>query len=323
MRHLVYSRISFVVLLVTGHFIISAQNVKYLPYLGNGLYGTQDTFPANGVADDFGPRRVAPNNWHGGIDYNAWLNSGDNAKGYPVLAPFAGVIVDNNRLLGPGATGAKEIALDAGNYRLLFIHLFETSTDWQMTQNNNTVIVKTMLGEDNSERWAIILNINSNQFVIGQINGLVEHNGDTLEVSNTVGQYTPIGPLGNSGTTTAHLHLNTIPDDKEVWNNTYNKNPLQFVNYPTPEFDIRLFTQQGPDSFMLTYPGSNRTPLCIRPIMDPVEIQGFNNNRYYRIYDVNQVETFLKKPGYPFFARLEGAQKQGYISLGAQLSKTI
>jgi len=299
-----------------------AQEVRFLPYLGNGQYGIQDTFPANGIADDFGPRRVAPNNWHGGIDYNAWLNSGDNAKGYPVLAPFAGDIVDTNRLIGPGSAGAKQIALDVGNYRILFVHLFSNSTEWEISNNNGSIVAKRMLGLNNANRWAMIIDINGQSHVFGQIDGFVEHNGDTLEVSNTIGQYTPIGPLGNSGTQTAHLHLNTIPDNQEVWNNTYNKNPLQFVTYAAPQYDIRLFTQPGPDSFVLNYPGSNPTPLCVRPRMDPIVIQGVNNNRYDRINDVDQVEVMLKKPGYPFFVRLEGAQKQGYISLGGQIGET-
>lgn len=125
----IYLSLSFL-LSVWG--IAEAQRVYFRPYdSGSGSYGVRDTFPDSGVADDYGPRKYGNLNWHGGIDFND--PAGDD--GHLLLAPFAGTVVDVNRLLGPDAPASKEIALDVGNYRFLFIHVFQNSDTWQMSKN--------------------------------------------------------------------------------------------------------------------------------------------------------------------------------------------
>jgi hypothetical protein len=113
-----------------------AQSVYFRPY-SNGSYGERDVFPARGVADDYGPRRHAPINWHGGIDYND--PAGD--YGHLLLAPFSGTIADVNGLLGPGAPNSKEIALDVGAYRYLFIHVFYNSQALCVDTNKQRTII--------------------------------------------------------------------------------------------------------------------------------------------------------------------------------------
>lgn len=294
-----------------------AQSVYFRPY-SNGSYGERDVFPARGVADDYGPRRHAPINWHGGIDYND--PAGD--YGHLLLAPFSGTIADVNGLLGPGAPNSKEIALDVGAYRYLFIHVFYNSQAWQMQMNNNTIIAKEMLVQGNVPpgKWAIIMNINGTVTAIGQTNGFVIHNGDTLTVTNSIAQYEAVGPLGQSGTAGAHLHLNTIPDNQTGWNNTHNKNPLEFVNYEAPEYVVRLFSQPDAGSLNLSYPGTANTPLCVRPDISQYEIPP---NRYSRVYDVNQVELLVKKAYESNFARIRGAERETILSLGGRLGTDV
>lgn len=302
---------------------LNAQQLYFRAHTGAGNYNAPAIFPANGVADDYGPRRVTPNNWHGGIDYNAWTNSGNNAHGYMILAPQAGTIVDVNNLIGPNAPNAKSLTLDVGSYRYLFVHLFTNSTAWQLIENDSTIMAKRMLGLDNQDKWAIIMTINDTLRVIGQVNGFVEHNGDTLNVSNVITQYDPICPLGRSGTSTSHLHLNTIPDNQTGWNNIHNKNPLEYVEYVPPKYNIQIFSQPDTNAFNMTYPGTNTTPLCVRPRMDPITISGADNNRYSRINDVNQVEILLKKASETQFTKIKGAQMESILSLGGRIGTDV
>ena len=45
-----------------------SQNLEFRAWNGaTSTYGAAQTFPAEGVADDFGYRRFGPPNWHGGI----------------------------------------------------------------------------------------------------------------------------------------------------------------------------------------------------------------------------------------------------------------
>lgn len=303
--------------------MLNGQEIRFRPHTGNGNYGVASVFPAVGVADDFGPRKLAPRNWHGGIDYNAWMNSGNADLGYLLLVPEGGTIVDVNRLLGPNAPTAKEIALGTGTFRYLCVHVFRNSSSWEIWENENTVLVKRMLGLSNADKWAMVMSINDTVVSIGQVEGFVVHNGDTLSVSNELAQYNPIGTLGNSGTSFAHLHLNTIPNNQTGWNNTHNKNPLQYVDYEVPEYDVQFFSQPGPDSFKLNYPGTVKSPFCVRPRLSPVTVDGNSNNRYSRINDVNQVEIFLRKRYELEFAKIKGAKQESILSLGGRIGTNL
>ena len=46
--------------------ICFSQEIQFKAWNGSA-YDTTKKFPPNGVADDFGPRRVS-DNWHGGVD---------------------------------------------------------------------------------------------------------------------------------------------------------------------------------------------------------------------------------------------------------------
>ena len=60
----------FAVMFITAWGATAQNRLYYLNYNGNKLYSTtQDTFPNNLIADDYGPRKLASddNKWHGGI----------------------------------------------------------------------------------------------------------------------------------------------------------------------------------------------------------------------------------------------------------------
>src|SRR5512138_635231 len=56
-------------------------------------YSAPQPFPVDAVADDFGPRRYAPHNFHRGIDYNCVQDDGNADKWNLILAPEDGVVV--------------------------------------------------------------------------------------------------------------------------------------------------------------------------------------------------------------------------------------
>lgn len=169
---------------------MSAQDIRYLPYYNNSNYGTPVDFPANGIADDFGPRDLN-DDWHGGIDYNSVMNDGGADLGDLILAPYSGEINDVNRLIGIGFNSAKYVTFDVGDYRFLFVHLFHNTSAWEYTENDGTIVVKRM-ESPNEEKWAMIIPYNNQTMYIGQVDGTVEYNGQIVAVSNNISIGEPI-----------------------------------------------------------------------------------------------------------------------------------
>ena len=316
-------------LLVAASLFIShemlAQDIRYLPYYNNSNYGTPVDFPANGIADDFGPRDYG-DNWHGGIDYNSVMNDVDADLGDLVLAPYSGEIVDVNRLIGTVFNSAKYITYDVGEYRFLFVHLFHNTSAWEFTENDETIVVKRM-ESPNEEKWAMIIPYNNQTMYIGQVDGSVEYNGEIVAVSNNISIGEPIAPLGNSGNDIiAHLHLNTIPDNEELYNDDYNSNPLQFVNYQAPEHVISVSGKSGQNydwvDWTPKYPGTQSTKTAVRVAL---EGEDPGTNRYDVVMDVNQVELRIKRPWESFldFARIVSKHEESIISLGGRIEEEV
>lgn len=303
------------------------QLIQIRRHINGTTYNNPTNFPPTGVADDFGPRKLN-DNWHGGIDYNANPNDGDGDKGDLVLAPRSGTIVDLNRLIGLGTNGAKYITLDVGDYRYSFVHLFFNDPNnlsaWEFSEMEGgaSILVKRMYGAQNNNKWAMIITWNNTTTIIGQVEGQVEYNGELLEVTINVPEGSPIGPLGNSGVGpgAAHLHLTTAPDNEATLNDGYNRNPLQYVNYEEPGYNIQLFSNPSPGTFNVNYPGTNPSPLCVRPEMSPVSTPNGNiHNRYSKIYDLNIVRLLIKKSYESDYVTISGDEHSNVISLGGRL----
>lgn len=72
-----------------------SQDLRFKAWNGTA-YDAVQIFPANGVADDFGTRRILPHNYHWGIDYNSVQDDNNNDKWNLILAPKDGTILDVN-----------------------------------------------------------------------------------------------------------------------------------------------------------------------------------------------------------------------------------
>ncbi len=148
------------IILITVMFITAwgttAQNrLYYRNYNGSKLYSTsQDTFPYNLIADDYGPRKLASddNKWHGGIDFNGAGEDLDDL----ILAPEAGTIVDVNNIHGKGV---RYVLLQSGNHRYAFVHMFGKD-NMPIWYNDSTIYLTKMDGSDNKDKYALFIKVN-------------------------------------------------------------------------------------------------------------------------------------------------------------------
>ena len=225
--------------------LLHGQDIQFKAWNGTG-YDTAMDFPAEGVADDYGPRATSPEYFHLGMDYNSEYNDGNNDMWDLVLAPEDGTIVDVNRLWMSGVGNTyKQLCYEAGDHRYIFGHLYK-NTPKDFVENDTTIILKNLLGENN-DKWGQILIIGQDTFAYGQVIGSIEFNGDTIAVTNKIIEGDPICPIGTSSTAGAHLHLNTIPlnKDKSTGKTYYNSNPLQYINYKDTSYTITMYSKNN------------------------------------------------------------------------------
>lgn len=304
--------------------LIHAQQITFKPW-NDSVYGAIDTFPANAVADDFGPRRCCgtnPRNFHGGIDYNSSQNTGNNGNDDiwdMILAPEDGTIVDVNRLW-TNQYNYKQLCYEAGDHRFIFGHVYD-SNNTNFVKNDSTIILKGMIAP-NTNKWAQILIIGNDTLIYGQVNnGQVVWNGDTLATSNVVTAGNPLVPLGESAARgAAHLHLNTVPLVRNYSDGatTYNSNPLQYIDYNKAHYDISLFTHFNTNGISISYPGTQISPIASKVEMTTT-VSGIGNKRYDHIFDVNKVKWYITGPSVQD-SLLRGPAEQSVIDLGGRLN---
>ncbi len=300
--------ISFILLFNT--FNISSQAIQYKAYLGfvNGLhsYGLATDFPADLVADDFGPRSYAgvPYNFHGGVDYNA----PGNDEGDIILAVNTGDV----HWAGMNRPGLKWIVvtsvINQVTHNLCFEHVSENG-DISIGQGRLTAGCRVkMMDAPNTDNWAIIFHSAGVYSAIGPVNGTVtffdENNlSRTIGVSNNVVLGGNVAPLGGSGFINGnpydpHAHTQgminitqgVIPIRPDNDNNA--KNPLQYITHPTPTYlfeNSQLNVLNG--AISPVYPGSNITPLRSRILLNG---EGPADSRYGSIMDIEKVEFKLR-----------------------------
>ena len=196
-------------------YVSHSQDVQFRECLGcdSGLTGGSYTytgaqvFPADGVADDYGPRRFG-DNWHGGVDYN---DPNSNDKGDLILAINGGDL--EGELTG---SGLKYLVIrttaPALDYSYGYLHLFDNNTApaGRPLQFGGTYLAE-MLPPFNMNN-AVIFIINGDTSAISTVIGQVAFNGDTLTTVSGVGAGDPIGSVGRSGllVDAPHLHLTMI-----------------------------------------------------------------------------------------------------------------
>ncbi len=317
------------------------QEITFIAW-NDTVYAPLDTFPANAVADDFGPRRCCSptnRNWHGGVDYNSFQNTGNNGNDDlwdMILVPEDGTIVDVNRLWTT-QWSYKQLCYQVDNtHRYIFGHVYD-NTGASYIENDSTVILKQMIPRPtnpNEVKWAQIIFITTDTlinntlietidtFTYGQVLGNVEWNGDTLTTTTTVNAGDPLVPLGESAANgAAHLHLNTIPLNKDhsTGATTYNSNPLQYIDYDKADYDINLYSQGDTNGIHIVYPGTDITPIATKVKMQTT-VSGIGNKRYDHIFDVNRVRLLVSNGTFTD-SLLRGPAKQSITNLGGKLNE--
>jgi hypothetical protein len=287
------------------------------PWNGSG-YDAVQNLGAMGIASDFGPRNYGTDDWHGGIDYNTTNNDGNGDYGDLLIATEAGIIHDINKLVRIDNIAAYPV-IDNGDYRLLHLHQFYDGTSTVKSVNNGTVMLKYM-EPVNLARWAIIFIIDGDTTALGQISGMVKLGSQQIPVTNIINVGDPIGVIGTSGNVGAHLHLNSIPDNKNIYdtNDGWNKNPLQFVGFEDPEYTLRLYSPTNTTQLNLVYPGTSRSPMAAEVRMDNEPLGG----SYSTVMSVDKVLFEILTKSMTMFDTIRSDNKKGLISLGGRLDET-
>lgn len=313
--------------MLTGQYL---QFMKWDPI--DSIYSVPIIFPADAVADDFGPRRHT-SNYHLGIDFNCVQDDLNNDKWNLILAPEGGTTVDVNRLCTSQFT-YKQLCYQSGDHRYIFGHVYDNSST-EYSKNHGTIVLKKMLAP-NSNKWAQIFKtkviINGIEVILtkilGQIDGgLVELYGDTLVTTNQVTMGYPLVPLGDADAKDmAHLHLNTVPviNSYSTPSTFYASSPLQYINYDQTTYELKLFCKENSSLFMPKYDrfGDSISTMALQVKMN-TGVSGNGNKRYDHLFDVDRVEFLLKGVGESTFQLISGKSQESIISLGGLLGQSI
>ena len=298
------------------------QEIQFKPWNGQS-YGASTEFPENAVAEDFGPRRHSPHNFHRGIDYNSVQDDANGDKGDLILSPENGSIVDVNRLW-TSTYSYKQLCIESGDHRYIFGHVYDNDSITQ-NLNNGTIILKGML-IPNKTKWAQIIIDGIDTIVYGQRIGRVEYNGDTLMTTIDVTQYDGLVPLGDaSASGQAHLHLNTIPLNKDysTGSTTWGSNPLQYLEYTVPPKTLKMYCKKDTGVFKFNYPGDSISSIALRVTMN-TQVSGSGSKRYDHIFDIDNVTFYVKNlQTDPSFELIQGPYRKSEIVLGGFLNAEV
>lgn len=322
-----------------GVYISAQQNldIEFRPYLGNiagtnntqtyHTYGNATPFPTPGIAEDFGPRRLGPDNydWHSGVDYNSVQNDGNGDLGDLLLAVEAGTVSP----YGIARSGTKYIAIEGGTTNFVYVHIFVGGTIPTNGMNTGGCTIKQMNGSG-SPPYCVIIKDQNTYNAIGPESGtvtFVDETGDinTIAVQTLVQQSEGIAALGTSSNFPAHLHLQTMsalqngPNSPILpWTDARGKNPYQYLhrdivtNYTSEiRYSANNTTAQG---FNIVYPGTQNTHVIARPRINAITT-GVNNNRYSRVPIVDLVELKIKQSSESAWHLIAGERFESKIFL--------
>ncbi len=283
-------------------------------------YGNSSEYPTNLIADDYGPRQNGTDtyDWHGGIDYNS--GSGNADMGDLILALMGGTIT------GTLGSGYKRLIVQAGGQNFGYGHLFTTGGDNSTLPNRSGGCWLSVMN-DNFSRCIVIVADGDTTAISTVGGGTVSFDGKIFSVSNTITAGAPIGPTGYSGLNSgAHLHLFSEPNGSTNVHDTITKNPLQYVNYAAPAYEIQLrkvtnYSSNTTEPWIgISYPGTTISPIVVRPIM---QNEGANLNRYNTLNHVNRVELLIKKKDENSYKLIEGTTQKSDIRLGGRIGEEM
>lgn len=282
-------------------------------------------FPENAVADDFGPRDWETDDFHGGIDYNCAHGAGEGQRWNFVVSPQYAYIQDWNFLIRPDNFYKRLIAdvFDEehnDSHSWVFGHVFE---DGQLyfDEFDHHIILK-YCEMPNDDKWGLYFNLSGVDYCYSQVpNAEMNINGNMIPATHEVNDFDPLVPIGASGTSMVHLHLNTLPFGTNQSADNLNGSPLQFISYNHPTYIVSSNSQGLPNAISLHYPGNEPTKIKIRPQMAG---EGLDDNRYQHIFDINAIELEWKYQflSNSYFQRIMGDQIESIISVGSRLNES-
>jgi hypothetical protein len=148
-------------------YTISAQSPRFRSLnTATGVLGAPQNMPTNAIADDFGPRDLGRDYFHGGVDFNAAQNDRNRDLWHPMISPQAGRFSDYNRM--PHVQDRYKYALvnvndgeGNGSHTLLFGHVF----DWMNQFYNlfNSRIVLNNCNPPYTDKWGLHFNFTDAQ----------------------------------------------------------------------------------------------------------------------------------------------------------------
>lgn len=281
-------------------------------------YGIASDYQSRLVADDYGPRQINSDlyDWHGGIDFNSAIGDGD--RGDLILA------IEPGQIPGALAPGYKRLFVN-GDHNFGYGHLF-----WGQQSNTQSggCFLKEMILQPG--QYATVIKLDGDVYTIGPNVGSVEFEGEILEVSTQISSVgDPIGPTGgssNGGEYYAHLHLYSNPGGNSSTGKNITKNPLQYIDYDMPDFDLSVLSvvnyanNETTDWTECTYSEESRNVIVVRPTM---ENAGANARRYNTVFDINQVELQLKREfdAEASYSVITGNEKEASIRLGGRIGQ--
>ncbi|MEO7176852.1 MAG: hypothetical protein ABIV51_13095, partial [Saprospiraceae bacterium] len=281
--------------------------------------GAAQTFIAQDVSSDFGPRLLPGYDWHGGVDYSAATNNGD--LGYSLISLEAGTLTYLHDIAGEGF---KYLVIE-GDQLFGYGHIFTSSTGQQTLGDFKIVKLKAPY----SSLYAIY-NAQTQQLfhTCRNANGELKPcedfkytmNGNDIMATNQILVGDEIAPMGTSygstitSTVEAHLHLYNLQSGVGI-SDVNTLNPLQFANHIEPDVLIKVFknsdfTQQG---IGLKYPGTTRTKIGAR--VQLTNQSGGGN--YTTVMNINKVRLLISS-GNEAFKILKGLNYESRIEYGGR-----
>ncbi|MEM9545766.1 MAG: T9SS type A sorting domain-containing protein [Bacteroidota bacterium] len=317
--------ISLLILFISFFSISHAQHDIKVREWNDSTYNAEKVFPAEGVADDYGPRGTAKQYFHLGIDYNSNYDDSSDDMWDMIMAPEDGTIVDVNRLC-TNATNKryKQLCYQAGTKRYIFGHVYDNASSKNFVKNDSTIVLKRMLSP-HTDKWAQILIVDNDTLIYGQRIGSVEWMGDTLTTTTSVDEGDPIVPLGKSSTSGAHLHFNTIPLNKNhsTGSTYHNCNPLEFINYKDTTTTCEVYCKSNNSKFEFRYPGTDVSPIAAKVILN--SSLKANGKRYFHIFNMDKVFFRVKNINIEndTGSIVKGPWRDGKIILGGKLGEDL
>jgi hypothetical protein len=289
-------------------------------------YEPENSYRAEHIVSDFGPRCRSGYDFHGGVDFSSRSAEGD--KGDLILAIEEGTV---EKIFANSEY--KYIVISGVHYNYGYGHIFRTQ---QINSANpylksGNMVLKAIDGRSNI--YAIIFlgyNEGDTPIALSVDAGLsVTWNNQTITTRNIVSAGDPIAPIGDSygnptDTLESHLHLYRYPSIPSRNDDDFVNNPLENLNYPQADLTATLLhgeAMAGSDFRLLVsndIKGGELSKIRVRCRISNT-IAG-DNAHYNAIPNVDEVRLKLKhsEEDDNHYQLMRGSTFDAKISLGGR-----